>query len=89
MDTMPNVTLYNLVREGVHKNWDPIGVAAYADEMGEYDSYVPTLCKLIENGANREQIFEYLWIVETNSMGLEGDKAETEIFADWLRNSKL
>ena len=89
MGTIVNTTLYSLVREGVHKKWDPIGVACYADEMGEYDSYIPALCKLIEGRADREQILEYLWIAETDSMGLEGDKAETENFVDWLQSIKF
>jgi len=81
-DTTEN--LYERVRQAVHIQWDPIGVAAYSDEMGEYDGYIPALCKLLKKQPSREQIFEYLWTVETESMGLSGDKQSTEEFADWL-----
>lgn len=84
MNTDIPSTLYAQVRVAVHKQWDPIGVAAYSDEMGEYDGYISGLCALIESNASREKLFEYLWTVETISMGLSGDRLHTEAFADWL-----
>jgi len=77
-------SFYDQVREAVHYRWDPIGVAAYSDEMGEYDGYIPALCELLEKVVDRQQIFEYLWIMETESMGLEGDRQATEDFSAWL-----
>ncbi|MDO7928918.1 hypothetical protein Q6A51_19200 [Pseudomonas sp. KFB-139] len=77
-------TLYGYVREAVHKQWDPIGIAAYSDEMGEYDAYISGLCKLVESKAGREMLIEYLWFVETIIMGLSGDRPQTERFADQL-----
>ena len=88
MNINVNISLHNKVREGVHQKWDPIGVVAYSDEMGEYDSYIPALCKLIEEGASQQQIMEYLWMVETVSIGLEGDREQTEKFANWLYELK-
>ncbi|MBX8535501.1 hypothetical protein K5D33_12370 [Pseudomonas cichorii] len=76
--------LYDHVRNAVYKQWDPIGIAAYSDEMGEYDAYIPGLCKLIESKAGRERLIEYLWSVETIIMGLSGDRPQTERFADQL-----
>ena len=38
-----NPNLYHRVRQAVHKEWDPIGVSAFTDEMGEYDGYIPAL----------------------------------------------
>ena len=31
-----------------------------------------------------QQIFDYLWTIETVSMGMEGDKEKTKKFAIWL-----
>jgi hypothetical protein len=79
-----NHLLYSQVREAINKSWDPIGISAYYQEIDEYDSYVPSLCELLSKGATYEQIFDYLWIVETESIGLKGDKKATEDFAHWL-----
>ncbi|GFM77209.1 hypothetical protein PSCICO_25350 [Pseudomonas cichorii] len=84
MNTSIQSALYDQVRVAIHKQWDPIGVSVYSDEMGEYDGYIPELCKLIENKADREVVIEYLWSVETIAMGLSGDRPHTEKFADQL-----
>lgn len=76
--------LYETVRRAVHTDWDPIGVADLTDEMGEYDSYVPGLCDLLRKHAPEKEVFEYLWTVETESIGLEGNRQATERFAKWL-----
>lgn len=73
--------LYDAVRKAVHSDWDPIGVADFSDRMGEYDSYVPGLCELLCNNASENEVFRYLWTIETESIGLMGNQKETEIFA--------
>lgn len=84
MDASQKQVFYNQVREAVHHKWDPIGVTAYSDEMGEYDSYIPALCNLLEKTVNQEQVFEYLWAMETDSMGMEGDRKATTDFSIWI-----
>lgn len=76
--------LYNAVSEATHRQWDPIGVCAYSNEMGEYDEYIPKLCQLLLKDASEDEIFEFLWIVETESMGLSGDKNATREFSKKL-----
>lgn len=73
--------LYAQVRVAVHSDWDPIGVSRFTKEMGEYDSYVARICELLQNGATVKEVFRYLWIVETKSMGLQGDQEATKKFA--------
>jgi hypothetical protein len=75
---------YQTVRTALHTDWDPIGVAEYSNERGEYDSYVPALCELLGKRASEEEVLEYLWTVETESIGLEGNREATERFAKWL-----
>ncbi len=84
MEDRNKESFYDQIRKALHYRWDPIGVACYSDEMGEYDGYIPALCGLLEKGVNQQQIFEYLWMIETNTMGLEGDKKATEEFSIWL-----
>ncbi len=79
-----NADFYNLVREAAHKKWDPIGVSSYSEQIGEYDSYLPKLCELLKKGASEEQIFDFLWIAETEAMGLSGNKQATREFSKWL-----
>ncbi len=79
-----DLDFYSLVREAVHKRWDPIGFCSYSEEMGEYDGYLPNLCKLLKEGGSEEQVFNFLWVAETDSMGLSGDKQATREFSKWL-----
>ena len=76
--------LFETVRRAVHTNWDPIGVSDLTTEMGEYDSYVPGLCELLRKHASEKEMFEYLWTVETESIGLQGNRQATERFAKGL-----
>ena len=76
--------LYEIVREAVHRQWDPIGVAELSDKMGEYDGYITGICKLVQQHATADAIFRYLWEVETSSMGLTGDQDATKNFSVWL-----
>lgn len=72
MNTDVQSESYEQVRIAVHRQWDPIGVSAYSDEMGEHDGYIPELYMLVESKADREAIIEHLWSVEIIAMGLSG-----------------
>jgi hypothetical protein len=76
--------LFEIVRSIVHKDWDPIGVADLRSKFGEYDSYIPGLCELLGRDASETELFDYLWTVETQSIGLNGDRQATESFAKRL-----
>lgn len=78
------VELFDVVREAMHHRWDPIGVADLTDELGEYDAYVGPVCQLLIAGWDSDAIFESLWKLETEGMGLLGDRAATRAFAEWL-----
>ena len=81
-----DLDFYNQLRVAVHKEWDPIGVCAYSEEMGEYDGYLPKLYELLKDGSSEEEIFNYLWVIETEVMGLLGDKEVTKKFSNLLIN---
>ncbi len=76
--------LHEIVRQAVHTKWDPIGIGESALELGEYDSYVPGLCNLLTSQSSESEVFGYLWMVETESLGLSGNREATEQFAKWL-----
>lgn len=73
--------LYDLVREALHRQWDPIGVSTLTDTLGEYDAYVTALCQLLLAGRDTDGIFAALWRLETEGMGLPGERDTTRAFA--------
>lgn len=76
--------LRNKVREGFLTKWDPIGIGGISEASDEYDGYIPKMCQLLEQGATRDEVFGFLWTLETESIGLSGNRQVTEDFADWL-----
>lgn len=80
-----DINLYNSIAEALHYKWDPIGVSGIPQAIGEYDSYVPELYELICQNADRESIFNYLWEVEVQHMGLDGNRVATLAFVDYLK----
>jgi hypothetical protein len=76
----------NLLQRRIHDallhEWDPIGIEQFPEAQDEYDSYVPDVCHRLLSGASFEQVFDYLWSLETQHMGLRGDRQRTEQFAN-------
>lgn len=79
---------FDVIRKAVHLDWDPIGIASLTEEMGEYDNYLGRLCELVMENATEDELFSYLWKVETEFIGLPGNAAKTREFANWLRALK-
>lgn len=75
---------HETIRRTLLREWDPIGVGAIAEAQDEYDAYVPTIYKMLIARHSRHEVFEYLWWLETEHMGLTGDRQATEKFADRL-----
>jgi hypothetical protein len=70
------------VRKVLLNEWDPIGVAMLGPSAeDEYDDYVPGVAALVARRAPQEIIFEYLWKIETENMGLPGNRRKTEFIA--------
>jgi hypothetical protein len=69
--------LYHAVREVLFREWDPIGVNDNPLLADEYDSYAPTICRLLEAGADERRLAAHLQQLRTNAMGLS-DGAEQQ-----------
>ena len=65
-------------------DWDPIGVRDMPEALDEYDSYVPEIYGLLIRREPRHKLVDYLWWVETEHMGLCGNRRRTEQVADRL-----
>jgi hypothetical protein len=74
----------NAIRDILLKEWDPIGVKDVPEAQDEYDSYIPGVCKLLINRESSENIFQYLWKIETDNMGLTGNRNHTKSIAKKL-----
>ena len=64
------------IRKVLLKVWDPIGIADEPRAQDEYDDYVWPVYDLLANGANDQQVTDYLLHVVNELMGLEDAKAE-------------
>lgn len=77
--------LHGKIGEILLKEWDPIGVQDIPEAQDEYDAYVSSVYKQLISGKSVQEIFDYLWWVETEHMGLSGDRQQTEAIARKLR----
>ena len=72
------------IRAILLKDWDPIGVADIPEARDEYDSYVGQLYLMLIRHEPRHTLVDHLWRVETEHMGLAGNRRHTEAIADSL-----
>ncbi len=77
-------SLYAQVAQILLKEWDPIGVQNAAEAQDEYVNYIPPICDLISSRKSESDIFDCLWWIETEHMGLRGNEASTKIIAKKL-----
>jgi hypothetical protein len=73
------------IRQILLHDWNPIGFLVPADE---YDSYIPTLLRLLTRGADRHRLTEHLYALETICLALPGDRPRCARVADRLLESK-
>ena len=66
-----------MVRDFLLKEWDPIGVGDSPGAENEYNGYVDSILTLLKQGKAQEDLFNYMWWMETDHMGLDGDRATT------------
>ena len=60
------------VEQALWKDWDPIGVHAMGGPRDEYDSYAPTVLRMLLAGTTEEDLVTHLHAIETEQMGLDG-----------------
>jgi hypothetical protein len=79
--------LYRRVDEVLHYIWDPIGVPGVPQARDEYYSYLPSIFKLVQDGASADAIAQHLTDIVVNRMGLNGtikDSLEVvSVLQDW------
>jgi hypothetical protein len=75
---------HEAIQQVLLKEWDPIGVSEIKEAQDEYDAYVGSIYKMLIARKSRAEIFDYLWWLETEYMGLIGNRQATEHFAERL-----
>lgn len=78
--------LLSQINEILLNAWDPIGVRCIPEAQDEYRFYVYPVYDLLMSERPETDIFDYLWLIETEHMGLNGDKIKTKSIANRLRN---
>jgi hypothetical protein len=79
-----NKFIMNEIKIILLKEWDPIGIQDIPEAQDEYDSYIFSIFKLIQLKKSEKEVFNYLWWIETEHMGLSGNKQHTKTIAHKL-----
>jgi hypothetical protein len=72
------------IRQILLGDWDPIGVADVPEAQDEYDSYIPGLYARLIRHVSQQELFDHLWQIETQHMGLAANHSKTEAVAQKL-----
>ncbi len=76
------------IEQILFNDWDPIGINDDFVAFDEYDGYAPKIMSMYFNGGFTEDaIIKYLLEVETQNMGLSGDKEKARKVAKKLVSS--
>ena len=69
---------HRAIREILLRDWDPIGIGDVAEAQDEYDSYIPGIYGRLIHRIPEQELFDHLWQIETQQMGLAADRRKTE-----------
>lgn len=72
------------VRTILMKDWDPIQINDVPLVADEYDRYVPQIIHLLQTGVSAPALSEHLLQIETQKMGLGGDRGRALRVAETL-----
>jgi hypothetical protein len=75
---------HEAIRGVLLKEWDPIGVAEVPQAQDEYDSYIHEIHGMLIRHESKTKITDHLSWIETEHMGLYGNRARTEAAASRL-----
>ena len=65
--------LYQSIDEILWRNWDPIGISDAAGARDEYHAYLPVVFRMALENASQRKIADYLFSVERERMGMDGN----------------
>jgi hypothetical protein len=77
-------TSHEAIRGILLRDWDPIGVRDVPEAQDEYDSYVGQIYAMLFRRVPAQELVDFLWWVETEHMGLCGNRQHTASVAERL-----
>ena len=84
-ERLDRARLYHEAIRGILlREWDPIGVADEPEAQDEYDGYIHEIHGMLIRHEPRHRLVDHLWWIETERMGLFGNRSRTEAVADRL-----
>jgi hypothetical protein len=79
-------TSFDAIRVVLMKDWDPIEIGDAPAAQDEYDGYIGPILGLLRTGASVSKMAEHLLRIETEEMGLRGDRGRALPVAEKLRD---
>ncbi len=85
---MPIEALYKRIDEILYYKWDPIGISDTDWARDEYQSYLPTVYRMVIQDSAPEAIANYLDGIAVSSMGLNSAKEHCYEMAELMLSVK-
>lgn len=60
------------------RDWDPIRVVDIPEAHDEYNMYADGVAGILMRGEPKQKLVESLWTIETENMGLDGNRTRVE-----------
>jgi len=76
--------LQKSIKEILLRDWDPIGIYNIDEDEDEYDAYVSEVYQMLIHRKPAHELFDFLWWVESEHMGLTGNRQKTLAIASKL-----
>ena len=84
-EQLPKAKRYhNAIHNILLHDWDPIGVADEPNAQDEYDGYIYEIYGMLIRREPRHRLIDHLLWIETEHMGLFGNRSRTVALADRL-----
>jgi hypothetical protein len=78
MSKVKEKELWQAVKEVLWREWDPIGISSSSAWDDEYNSYVNTIVRLLQAGADEYKMTEHLDNLRRVNMGLSSANEERD-----------
>lgn len=79
-----DLTTFEIIAKTFIEEWDPLYLNGSSDAKIEYQPYFIKIYDLLSGSKSKKALFDYLWWLETEHMGLKGNKKKTEEFTERL-----
>jgi hypothetical protein len=73
MENSKQTEYYKFIDKIAWEDWDPIGLNKYEDARNEYYGYLPSILSKALNTNNYIELADFLFFIETERIGLDGN----------------